>query len=312
MDSLTEQEAKILGVYGICRRMLLKEVIGTTAVTVNGISTTKYGSVPIKRPHTYSSAVDAAERLYYEGFYTALFYPNWDPDVLYLVVVWDRRVTGKPGTPMPCIFCSTKVPSWDKCGECEELKAWSQANQLPGQIIRQPGIKSGTSTYNPAKTATPGIGIPTAEHMRSLIDESRFFLPDDFDAPILFRVGKKLEQWPLLPHFELEPLPGVTTTKYILVSLSNREASEKEILRKPIYTLENKGYICGPVITMQGRTVLLVCWDANIAPIFPGRSPCLLDCGPGKATTDSCYCTQYDAWIANWNHTTFSMSFAEQ
>lgn len=312
MEGLTRREAQILGVYGIARQMLLTEIISTSAVTVAGVSTVKYASIPVKRPHTYNSAVEAAERLWYEGFYPVLFYPDWEPNTLHLVVVWDPKVLRQPGIPMPCILCSTKVPSFDKCGTCDELRVWLRSNTLPGQVIKTPLPLKGAQVYNPAKNATPRIEIPTAEHMSSLVDDSNFFLSDDFDAPLLFRVGKKLEQWSLIPRHKMEPLPGVLTSKYITVPLSGNEATDNELLRKPIFLLEEKGYLCGPVTSTQDRAVLLVCWDENIAPIFPARSPCLLDCGSGKASTDSCYCTQYDAWIANWRHTTFSMSFAEQ
>lgn len=312
MVQLSDKEVEVIGLYGVARKMLVDEIVSSTPIIVAGLSTIKYVAIPVKRPQSYASALDAASRLQLEGFYPMLFYPEWSPEILHLVVIWDSKILRHPSSPMPCLFCPTQSPSWEKCGFCDNLRLWEKDTVVPGKVLKPLLTEAPSTTYLPVEGAHPQIDIPTAEYMQSLSDLSRYLEPDDFESPILYRVAKKLGWWGTCIPQETEPLPGVRTTQYITVPLSPRECSEKELLRKVINKLERNGFTCGPVESNRGRQVLFVCWDKSIASIFPKKSPCTLDCDEIRGALESCYCTQYDAWIADWKHTTFSMKFMEQ
>lgn len=312
MDSYPGSEAAYLDIYGIARSLLAREVVSTIPLALSGVSTMKYVSVPIKRPHTYESAHSAAQRFQDEGFAALIFYPEWESDILNLIVVWDKEIRGKNLVPMPCISCENRQPTLDRCSDCGALILWEMDNAIPGKVLRPLGAKAiphstGHVIFDGQKSL---VDIPSADFMRRISEVSR--VNDSFDVPILHRVLMRLNQWSVIPHVSMEPMISVQTSKFITVPLSIREMMDHDTLRKAIFVLETKGFICGPVTSERGRYVLLVCWDNLMRTIFPEFTPCSQDCGEERAMEDSCYCAKYDLWLKEWNQSTGKLSFVEQ
>lgn len=135
----SESNIEVIGVYGAARKLLVDTVGNMTPITVAGFHTVKYISIVVPKAELYYDALCAAQRLHMEGFYPLLFYPEWEPDQLTLVVIWDPDIIRCAYDSMPCFYCTNMCRSSDLCKVCESIRIWEKSIKLPGNIAMNIG-----------------------------------------------------------------------------------------------------------------------------------------------------------------------------
>lgn len=303
------------GIYAAARNLLLKPKEANIPINICGVATRSYLSVPCSRFKGHMEVVEAACRLWDEGFYSCVFYPENQRFRPHLLVVWDEMILSRRSVQQPCMTCDLEMHERSRCEGCSMLSAWASSMSIGGTFIRGAIAEESEVVVEQPRQLTEEETISCIPSAAKMLATSAAFQGEDFDnfeESIYTRIMRRLERWATSHQAMYFPFMSRPISSYITVPLTPRESSENAELRRVIIRMEKKGYCCGPMTSMANRTVLFATWDEDLIYYFPSQSPCIGDCEENRGNIQSCYCTEYEAWIAKWNNMTQDIRVREQ
>lgn len=310
------KEVERRGVYATARNLMMQQELMMHPVSVHGIQTRMYGIVPGPKVKGHREVLDAACRLWDEGFFSCLFYPETDKETPCLLVVWDSRIAHLETLQMPCMLCSKEAHQRARCSGCDMLTSWSTLVDISGTFTSAEvnGEDAETSEVPETKLSDQELYsyIPHVHQMRVASQASAGENCDHLDESIYLRVMKRMENW-ALSHMPMQfPFLSKGISGYVTVAITPREYTDPMFLHKVIVQMEKKGFCCGPIISTSNRPVLFITWDEDLMYYLPAKTPCTSECEGERGDIVNCYCTEFEAWLAKWNNLTRDIRVREQ